>query len=268
MTAVGGRALPGWRATLLVVEGHWIWYKRNWRATLFSSVVAPLLLLLAFGLGFGSLLEQGAVQAAGGVSYLVYLAPALLAVGAVQNAAMESTWPILSGFKWQRTYWSVTATPVTIDQLLAGQLCWITLRLVFSGLGYLLVITSFGAVTGAGILAGLVFAVLCGIAFAAPLVAFSASIFNEGGALPAVFRFVVVPMTLLSGTFFPITALPDPVRVLAWASPLWHGTRLARGAALGRLDPLPALGHVAFLVVLLAVGVALARWRFRVRLTP
>ena len=177
-----GRVLPGWQAALLVVEGLWTWYRRNWRATAISSLLQPLLFLVAFGVGFGTLIdaEGRGVPATGGVPYLMYLAPALLAVGAVQSATFESTYPILSAFKWQRTYWAVAATPVTPGQLAAGQLIWIALRLTLSGAVYLLVIALFGAVTGPGVLASLMFAVLCGMAFSAPLVAYAAAQDNEG----------------------------------------------------------------------------------------
>src|SRR3954470_173645 len=103
MTSPGGRpVLAGWAAVLRVVEGLWTWYRRNWRATVVSSVLQPLLMLVAFGIGFGSLIDTSAraAQATGGVPYLVYLAPALLAVSAVQTAAFESSYPILSSFKW------------------------------------------------------------------------------------------------------------------------------------------------------------------------
>ena len=264
-----GRVLPGWRAALLVVEERWIWYRRNWRATAISSLLQPLLFLVAFGVGFGRLIDASdrAAQVTGGVPYLVYLAPALLVIGAMQTAAFESTYPILSAFAWQRTYWNVTATPVTPGQLAGGQLTWIALRLTLSGAAYLLVVVLFGAMHGLGVLASLVFAVLSGMAFSAPLVAFSAVQENEGTAFTAVFRFVVVPMTLFSGTFFPISLLPGVIQPLAWISPLWHGTELARGAALGTVVLWPAVGHVAYLAALLLVGVLLSRWRFRVRLT-
>lgn len=259
-----GRALPGWRAALLVVEGLWTWYRRNWRASLISSVLQPLLLLLAFGVGFGTLV--GTSEAIGGVPYLVYLAPALLAMAAVQNAAMESTWPIMSAFKWQRTYEAIIATPVTIPQLLAGQLLWITLRLLFSGTAYLVVIALFGGITGWGALGALMFAVLCGMAFSAPVVALAAATKREDSVFNALLRFVVLPMTLFSGTFFPVSQLPAWGQALAWLSPLWHGTELARGAAFGTLRPLPAAGHVLYLSALLMIGVLLARWRYAKRL--
>lgn len=259
-----GRVVPGWQAALLVVEGFWTWYRRNWRATVISSVVQPLLILLAFGVAFGSLVRSSA--ATGGVPYLQYLAPALLAMAAVQNAAVESTWPIQSRFKWQRTYLAIVATPVTPGQMLGGQLLWIALRVAFSGAAFLIVIALFGGISGWGALAALVFATLCGMSFAAPVVAFSAYIQHESNAFNALFRFVVLPMTLFSGTYFPITQLPVWGQALAWASPLWHGTELARGATLGTLRPLPALGHVAYLTALVVVGALLARWRFTKRL--
>jgi lipooligosaccharide transport system permease protein len=74
-------------------------------------------------------------------------------------------------------------------------------------------------------------------------------------------------MFLFSGTFYPISTLPTWGEVLAYISPLWHGTELARGAALGNLSDLAILGHVAYLLVWLVAGVLLARWRFRVKLT-
>ena len=81
------------------------------------------------------------------------------------------------------------------------------------------------------------------------------------------FRFVVTPMFLFSGTFYPISQLPEWGQWLAHVSPLWHGTELARDAGIGGLSAASVVGHVAYLVLWLAVGLALARWRFRVRLT-
>ena len=87
-----GLVLPAWRSVLVVMEHHWRWYRRGWRATAVSSTVQPLLFLLAFGVGFCSLVDAGgraAQSGIGGVSYLVYLAPGLLAMSAVQTAAFE-----------------------------------------------------------------------------------------------------------------------------------------------------------------------------------
>ncbi|MCP2165110.1 ABC transporter permease [Goodfellowiella coeruleoviolacea] len=263
-TPAVARPVGSVRAALLVVEGLWAWYRRNWRATVVSSVVQPVLYLLALGFGFGSQVRPG--EATQGLPYLAYLAPALLVAGAVQNAAGESTHPVLSSFKWARTYWGIIATPISPGQLVAGQLLWIALRLLTSGAAYLVVAALFGALTGPGVLLSLVFAVLAGMAFSAPLVAYSASVRDEGQGFNAVFRFVVVPMTLFAGTYFPVSQLPVWVWPLAWVTPLWHGTELARAAAFESMSPLPTLGHLAYLLAVLAVGVLLTRRQFTRRL--
>jgi lipooligosaccharide transport system permease protein len=255
------------RGVLLVVEHLWTWYRRNWRATAVSSVLQPVLFLLAFGVGFGSLVDRGGGAAAtGGVPYLVYLAPALLAVSAVQSAAFESTYPVLSGFKWQRIYHAMTAGPITPGQVALGHLAWLAVKSAASGAVYVAIIALVGGVTGPGIVVSLPAAVLTGAAVAALITAFAATVETEGAAFNVIFRFVVIPMTLFSGTFFPIDRLPVPVRPLAWVSPLWHGTELARSAALGRWQLLPALGHLGYLLVLLAVGIVAATRLFTRRL--
>lgn len=249
---------------LLVVEHHWTWYRRNWKASVISSVLQPLLMLLAFGMAFGSLVRPSA--ATGNVEYLVYLAPGLLAMTAVMIAFGESSYPVLGGFKWSRIYHGMTASPLTAAHVVGGQLSWIGLRMLFSGAAYLAVIALFGGVQGIGALAALVFATLCGLAVSAPIMAFAASVHSEGVSFSALARFVILPMTLFAGTFFPVSQLPVWVRPLAWISPLWHGTELARGAALGTLRLLPAVGHTSYLMALMVTGAALAVWRFRVRL--
>jgi lipooligosaccharide transport system permease protein len=269
-----GRAPGAVRGVLLVVEHAWVWYRRNWRATAVSSILQPLLFLLAFGVGFGALVEGGngvgggVAAATGGVGYLVWLAPALLAVSAVQTAAFESSYPVLSGFKWQRHYHGMTAGPVSPAQVALGHVVWVALKTAGAGLIYIGVIAVFGGVASAGIVVSLLAAVLTGAAVAALVTAFSATLENEGTAFSVLFRFVVIPMTLFSGTFFPIDRLPGWVQPVAWVSPLWHGTEIARAAALDRWQPLAALGHTAYLLALLVLGAALAARLFTRRLQP
>ena len=258
------RVVSSLRACLLVVEGHWTWYKRNWKATLVSSVGLPILYLLAMGLGFGSQVHPSA--ATGGLSYLVYLAPALLATSAMQGAAGEATFPVLSGFKWQKTFIGIAATPITPAQIVGGQMLWMTFRLLLSGAIFLGVAAAVGAVTGFGVLLSLLFAVLSGLAFGAPIVAWAATLKGEGAAFNPLFRFVVVPMSLFAGAFFPVSQLPAIVRPIAWITPVWHGTELARAAAFGPMQLWPTIGHLAYLFALIAVGVLLSRRTFRSRL--
>jgi lipooligosaccharide transport system permease protein len=264
VTAATGRVLGPVRAALTVVEGMWTWYRRNWRATVVSSIVQPVLFLLALGFGLGSQVEP--TEATGGLRYVVYLAPALLVATAVQIASFECTYPVLSAFKWQQTYLAIAATPITPAQILGGQLTWVALRLAGAGGAYLVVAAVLGTLTGPGVLVTLLVSVLTGMAFAAPLVAYTATIETEGQQFSAVFRFIVMPMTLFAGAFFPIEQLPAVVRPVAWVTPLWHGTELGRGAAFGTLDWLPALGHLAFLLAMFLGGAWLAARNFRRRL--
>lgn len=259
-----GRPVGSLRAGLLVLESTWTWYRRNWKSSVFSSFGLPVLYLVAMGFGFGSQVPAGSMP--GGVAYAVYLAPALLPAGAVQVAAGESTFRILSGFIWTREFVAVTASPITPGQLLFGRILWITVRLFLSGVAFLLVALAIGVVTGPGILLSLVFGVCTGLAFAMPVVALAASMGDNPTAFNVVFRFIVLPMSLFAGTFFPITQLPAWVRPVAWITPMWHGTELARGAALGTLGWGSALVHLGCLALLFVVGVLFARWRFRVRL--
>lgn len=248
----------------LCVEGQWTWYRRSWRSTLYSSGLQPLMFLGAMGLGFGSQVEPG--PATQGESYLHYVAPALLVSGAVLNAITEASYPILSSFKWQRDYVALTATPITPEQALGGRLLWIGLRLAFGCVVYAMVAALLNAWTSAAVVLALPIAVATGLACAAPVAALAASTYGEGTPFIILNRFVVVPMTLFSGTFFPISDIPLALRPLAWLSPLWHGNELARGLSLEHLSPLAAFGHVAFLAAVFGAGLAVARRRFRRRL--
>ncbi|EID52982.1 ABC transporter permease [Saccharomonospora xinjiangensis] len=258
------RVVGAWRGAWLRVEGQWAWYRRYWTSNLYSSGLQPLLYLLAMGVGFGSQVEPGALT--GGVSYVQYVAPALLVAGAMQLAVGESSYPVLSGFKWQKDYLSITATPITPGQVLGAHFLWIGLRSVLAVVVYAVVAAFFGAWTGPGVVVAAIVGVATGLACAAPVTAFAATTYDEGTRFAALFRFVVIPMVLFAGTFFPVSEIPLALRWLAWISPLWHGNELARGVTLGGLDLLPALGHAAVLVALFAVGGLLARHFFYRRL--
>ena len=266
MSELTASPLPPWRAVLMVVEHFWIWYHKSWRASVVSSVVAPTLFLVAFGLGFGSLIAGNRAACLHGVPYLVYLAPGLLVMSAVQTAAFESTYPVMGGFKWQRIYWGMAASPLTASHIALGQLCWIAFRLLSSGAIYLGVILLVGGAKGFGIVGSLLVAGLCGAAFAALTMAFSASLEQDTGHFPAYFRFVLIPMTLFGGTFYPVSQLPAWLRPIAWLTPMWHGTELARALALGTVRLWPELGHLGYLLALLVLGIWLATKRFATRL--
>lgn len=253
---------------LRAVEPWALSYKRTWRVSVVSSFLGPVLFLAAMGLGLGGTIDDGGRAASlGGVRYLVFMAPGLLAATAMQTGAGEAMYPVMGAIKWMGTYKAMLATPLGVRSIVAGHLTWITVRLALVSSVFLAVTVLFGAVDSPRAIAAVPAAVLAGAALAAPVMAFSASRDNDY-AFAGLQRFVIIPMFLFSGTFFPISQLPAGVRPLAWITPLWHGVELCRGLTLGTLGGLAALGHVAYLVVLGVAGFAAALVTYRRRLTP
>ncbi|HEX7307713.1 ABC transporter permease [Lentzea sp.] len=251
------------RASWFGFEKSWTWYRRNWRATAVSSFLTPVLFLVALGLGFGSQVQSTALI--GGVPYLQYLAPALVVVSAVQGATFESTFPVMSQFMWQKSFVAMVATPITPAQVLYSQVMWIGSQLLVRAAVFVGIAFALGAAAGPGILLAIPLATLAGLAFSAPLVAYSATL-EKPDAFNNIFRFVLMPMTLFTGAFFPVSQLPQWLLPVVWLTPSWHGIELARGLTFGTMGVLPALGHIAYLGALVAAGVALGVKFFHRRL--
>jgi lipooligosaccharide transport system permease protein len=244
---------------------HWLaQYKRVWRGTLGTSIVNPLLYLAGLGIGLGTIVDRSQ-NAPGGVPYLDFIAPGLLAAAAMQTAATESSWPVLGAIKWTRTYFAMTATPLTERDVLIGHQLFVVTRVLTASAGYLLVVALFGAVDSWLGLLAIPVAVLIGTAFSTPLAAYAASRESEA-SFPPLFRFVIVPMFLFSGTFFPVSQLPLAFELAAYVTPIWHGVELCRGLMLGTIELLPALGHVAYLLAWTVGGLVFARRSYRRRL--
>lgn len=235
-----------------VVEANARVYRRTFRGSVMSTFLNPVLFLLAMGVGLGKLVDAGTGDSSLAHPYLTFLAPGLLAATAMTTAAGDSSFPVMAGIKWRKTYDAVLATPLGVGDLVGGHLGWIAIRLVFVTLVYSGVMTAFGATT---VVAGLVSvppAVLTGVAFAALVTAYTAKIKDEQW-LSNLFRFGITPLFLFSGTFFPITQLPGWIQPVAYATPLWHGVSLCRGLALRigfTVDPWISVGYLVALVAL------------------
>src|ERR671910_1377742 len=236
---------------------HWLaQYKRVWRGTVGTSLVNPLLYLTALGVGLGTLVDQ-TQNAPGGVPYLDFVAPGLLAAAAMQTASTESSWPVMAAIKWSRVYHAMIATPLTERDAFVGHQLFVVTRVLTSAAAYLAIIAAFGAVSSwLGILVVPV-AVLVGTAFSMPMAALAASVEDER-AFVTIFRFLIVPMFLFSGTFFPVTQLPLAFELIAYLTPIWHGVELCRMLTLGTVELWPALGHAAYLLAWTVVGFELA----------
>jgi lipooligosaccharide transport system permease protein len=201
----------------------------------------------------------------GGVEYLAFVAPGVLAATAMQVATTEASWPVLASIKWTRNYYAMLSTPLGIRDIVVGHQLWMATRVLTSSAIYLAVIGVFGGLQSPLAVLALPACVLVGIAFAAPMAAYAATREQDGAFVP-VFRFAVVPMFLFSGTFFPISRLPQLLEWVAWVTPLWHGVDLCRGLTLGTITWPLALTHVAYLCTWAVVGLLLALVTYRKRL--
>jgi lipooligosaccharide transport system permease protein len=250
---------------LHVLEHHMLVYRRTWRGGVFTTFLAPVLFLLAMGLGLGTFVNQSAAATLSGVSYLVFLAPGLLASNAMQTAANESMYPIMSGLVWNKTYLLMVSAPLAIRDVVFGQALWLMARLVTTSLAFVLVMVIFGATDLARGLLMVPVAIATGLAFGLPIAAYSATQ-RRDSVFAALNRFVITPLFIFSGVFFPITQLPPLIQPIAFVTPLWHGVALARAIALGIDDPVLASVNVTVLAVYIGLGVFAAMITFRRRL--
>jgi lipooligosaccharide transport system permease protein len=211
-------------------------YRRIWRGTVFGTIVSPILFLTAMGVALGSLVPT--MTTFGGVPYIVFLAPGLMAAQAMQTGTQESSWPLIAGFRWNKTFEAMITTPQGVRDIVLGHLYWLIVRI--------------GVVTG--------------VSFAMPMAAWTATRQNEQ-SFSVIFRFIITPLFLFSGTFFPIEQLPPVFQTLAWFTPLFHGVALTRALAIGHpIEPLVLVIHALVLVALVVVGTLLAFRTFRNRL--
>jgi lipooligosaccharide transport system permease protein len=238
-----------------VIEHRAVQYRRTFRSSVFTSFLSPLLFLTAMGVGLGGYVDRSGGAALGGLTYLQFLAPGLLAATVMQSAAFEATFPIIGGLNWQRTFHAMYATPISPRDIALGNLAWMAVRLAMISAVFTLIIVAFGAAHSPLVVLGIPVAVLTGMAFAGPISAFSATQRNPN-KFNVIFRFGITPLFLFSGTFFPIEQLPSFIQPIAWLSPLWHGVDLTRGLVLGTFGqhPVVMVAHLVILVTIVAVS--------------
>lgn len=250
-----------------VFEHRYMQYKRTFRASIFSSFLSPVLFLAAMGLGLGSYVNQSGGDTLGGISYLAFLAPGLLAATAMQSAAFEAMFPIMNGLVWNKVFHAMYATPISPRDIALGNLLWMVARLTLISTVFTFVIVLFGAAASWQIVLAIPAAVLTGMAFAGPIAAFAATQ-NTPNRFATIFRFGITPLFLLSGTFYPLENLPALLQPIAWLTPLYHGVALTRGLSLGTTGQEPVLMTLHLVVLLgFAIGGALATiWTIRRRM--
>jgi lipooligosaccharide transport system permease protein len=217
-------------------------FGRYWKATTFSSVVQPTIYLLAFGLGFGSLVSH--VEH---VRYVEYVGTGVVATAVLFSSAFPGMFNTFIRWKFQHTYDAMLAAPVDVEELITAEVLWISVRAGVYGVAPLIVAMAFGLSPNIGMLLVPFAGFVTGFGFACfgVLVAAVAKTIDNFNYVTSA---VLTPLFLVAGTFFPIEGLPQWAQVAAQFNPLYHCVELVRGAAFG-LQLWPDLYHLSVLIV-------------------
>lgn len=247
-----------------VIERNALAYRRMWPIFV-AGFTEPILFLLSIGIGVGALV--GDVAGPGGtvVSYREFVAPAMLAVSAMNAAVIDTTFSFFVRYKYLGSFDTMLATPIEIRDLVWGEVWWGLLRGSMYGAAFLLTMVAVGvAPSWWGVLA-LPGAVLVGFAFGA--VGLAATTWMRSFVDFDLVAFALAPMFLLSATFFPLEQYPGALQTIVRLTPLYQGVALERALVLGQLD-LSLVAHAAYLVLMGGAGIAIATRRLRPLLQP
>jgi lipooligosaccharide transport system permease protein len=249
------RVLPlplGGRRASRVVERNVLSYRRNWMI-LFSGFFEPLFYLVGLGFGVGALV--GDVD---GIPYAVFVAPGLLATSAMNGAIYDSTFNLFYKLKYARTYDAMLSTPLGVGDVTLGEITWALIRGALYALGFLIVMLALGLIQSPWAVLALPAALLIG--FAAAGLGTAATTFVRSWQDFDLVFVVTLPLFLFSGTFFPITTYPEPIRTLVEFTPLYRGVHLVRGLTTGAIEPMLVVDCL-YLLVLGAIGLTITSRR-------
>jgi lipooligosaccharide transport system permease protein len=228
-------------------------FRTYWRGTAFSSILEPIVYLLAFGLGLGATLVNGV----DGLSYVEFVGTGMVATAVIFSSALPAMFGTFVKERFQNTYDAVLAAPVDPEELVTAEMLWIGLRAGFFGCFPLLIAMAFGLDPAWGMLLVPLFGFTTALGWAAFGIAVAASV-AKIDQFNYVTTLVITPLFLVAGTFFPIDQLPEGFQIAANFNPLYQLVELVRGAAFGfeAVDLLRYASLVAFSLVLWRVAVS------------
>ncbi len=228
-------------------------FRTFWKATTFSSVLEPIVYLLAFGVGLGATLVE---EVEPGLSYEEFVGTGMVATAVIFSSALPAMFGTFVKERFQRTYDALLAAPIDVEELVTAEMLWIGLRAGFYGCFPLIVTFFFGLDPTIEMLLVPIFCFTTALGFAAFGIAVAASV-AKIDQFNYVTTLVITPLFLVAGTFFPIDQLPEGLQVLANFNPLYQLVELVRGAAFGfeAVDALRFLALVAFSLTLWRVAV-------------
>jgi lipooligosaccharide transport system permease protein len=237
------RFVKVWKRNLVV-------YRRIWKISFITPLLEPLFYILAFGLGFSGLI--GRIHYAGiELSYTRFIAPALIATAVMSNAFFETTYASFVRMYYQKTFDAILATPLSLEEIIIAEIVWSATKAAGAAAIMLTVLALLGFIHLPQGLLLIPLAFWGGLAFGAIGMFFT-------GIIPTIDMFnlpiflFITPMFLFSGTFFPVSNLPQWFRPLALAFPLYHLTELARWFGLGIKEtrPIASVGYLTLFIVI------------------
>jgi lipooligosaccharide transport system permease protein len=236
----------GSRRALRLIERNLYVYRHGW-IVIVSGFFEPLFYLLSIGFGLGALV--GNVPGPGGreISYQLFIAPALLASSSMNGAITEATLNFFFKLKYQKTFDAILSTPLSVADIALGELGWGLIRSALYTIGFLGVMVALNIGVSPWLILTVPAALLISFAFGA--VGMAATSFMRTWQDFDLIQLVVLPMFLFSGTFYPIEAYPEGLRVIVQLTPLYQGVDLLRSLAVGVVGP-SALFHVVYLAVM------------------
>jgi lipooligosaccharide transport system permease protein len=238
-------------------------YQKTWKISFIPPMLEPLFYLLAFGYGLSAFVGEIPYEGYK-VAYMNFIAPALIAITIMYSAFFENTYASFVRMYHQKTFDAMLATPLFLEDIIAGEIIWGATKSVFSTAIMMVIISLFGLIQYPQGLLILPLAFLGGIAFGSIAMFFTGIVPNiESFNLP-IFLFIT-PMTLFSGTFFPLDRLPLWAQSLSIIFPLTHLVNLVRSFCFGLTD-LHLLWHCAFLLIFCLIFFPLAITRMKQRL--
>ena len=246
-----------------------IWNMLQWKWSIAGEAFAnPMFYLLSIGIGIGKFVNSHQPTGIDGVKYLVFLAPALLASACIIGASNEVMHPTLEGFKWNKGFFAMNATPISANQIANGVLLSALARALFGTLIYYSALLAFGGVSGLRSLWLIPATLYSAAAFAAMMLGFCAAIENSDLLMNIVNRLLIMPLFLFSGTFYSLSTMPKFLQFIGWLSPLWHATEIGRWISYGH--HISALGisiHFAYMSIMLVSGLLFSHHHFKRRLS-
>jgi lipooligosaccharide transport system permease protein len=250
--------------SMRLVERSVAAYRRNW-PLLVSGAVEPVFYLLGIGYGVGGLVGSVAGPNGHPLPYAVFVAPALMATSAMNGAIFDSTFNLFFKLKITKIYDAMLSTPLEPSDIAVGEVTWALLRGTVYATGFIVIMAALHLLLSPWALLAIPAAMLIGLAFAA--VGCALTTFMRWWTDFDKINMAILPLFLFSGTFFPVTLYPGPLRWVVEASPLYRGVHLLRGLTTGDVTPVLAI-DVLYLGVLGVVGVAVLRRRLRKLLLP